>query len=157
MKRKWFLVPLLVGVLAVGLIGAGSVLAQTDESDEQSPRQSFAARVAAILGLEEAEVQDAFQQARREMENEALQQRLERLVEAGRLTQEQADEYLEWYQSRPDSLAPIAPFGGHGGPGGFKGFGRGFPHHRGFGPWQHEAPSDEATPPATPQEAEPAA
>ena len=27
-KRKWFLAPLLVGALAVGLVGGGSVLAQ---------------------------------------------------------------------------------------------------------------------------------
>jgi hypothetical protein len=31
MKRKWFLAPLLVGALAVGLVGGGGVLAQTEQ------------------------------------------------------------------------------------------------------------------------------
>jgi hypothetical protein len=45
MKRKWFLAPLLVGALAVGLVGGGSVFAQV-----------FA----------QTEAQDAFNQARRQ-------------------------------------------------------------------------------------------
>jgi hypothetical protein len=44
MRRKWFLAPLLVGALAVGLVGGGSVFAQV-----------FA----------QTEAQDAFNQARR--------------------------------------------------------------------------------------------
>jgi hypothetical protein len=30
MKRRWFLAPLLVGALAVGLVGGGSILAQIE-------------------------------------------------------------------------------------------------------------------------------
>jgi hypothetical protein len=43
MKRKWFLAPLLVGALAVGLVSGGSILAQAeqplDEVTGSSPRQ----------------------------------------------------------------------------------------------------------------------
>ena len=56
----------------------------------------------------------AFNQAAREMEDEALQQRLGQLVKQGRLTPEEADDYGNWYQSRPDALSPALPFGGFG-------------------------------------------
>ncbi len=129
MKRRWIFVPLLVGLLAIGVTG-GAVFAQGDGTGGDSPAQSFVSRVAAILGLDEAQVQDAFKQATREMQDEAVQQKLARLVEQGRLTQEQADEYLEWYQSRPDTLPPGLPFRGLGGRGFF---GERFRGGHGFG------------------------
>jgi hypothetical protein len=42
MNRKWFLAPLLVGALAVGLVGGGSILAQAEQPLDEatsSPRQ----------------------------------------------------------------------------------------------------------------------
>lgn len=116
MKRRWLIVTLLVGVLALGVTG-GIVLAQENWTSGDSPLKSFVSRVAAILGLDEAQVQDAFDQAATETANEALQGKLDRLVDQGRLTQEQADEYSQWYQSRPETLSPGFPlhgFGGHG-------------------------------------------
>ena len=47
----------------------------------------------------------ALQQVRGEMREEFIQKRLDHLVEHGRLTQEQADELKQWYDSRPDGLA----------------------------------------------------
>ncbi len=41
-------------------------------------------------------------QARSEMRADALQKRLQNLVSQGRISQEQADQYLEWQQARPD-------------------------------------------------------
>jgi hypothetical protein len=73
-------------------------------------RWRIASRVAAKLGLDEAQVKDAFNQAVREMEDEALQQKLDRMVERGRVSQEQADEYRQWYLSRPDGPIPDFPF-----------------------------------------------
>ena len=128
MRPRWHFVALLVGILALGITG-GTVLAHSEGTDGDSPFQSFVSRVATILNRDETEVQDAFDQARREMQDDALHRFLDRQVELGRLTLEQADEYEGWYQSRPESL-PGRPrfhgFGGHGFVGGGKWGGRGW-------------------------------
>ncbi len=110
MTKRWLFVTLLVAVLAAGIAG-GAVLANGDGTEGNSPMESFVSRVATILGLEDAVVQDAFQQAARETRSEALQRKLDRLVDQGRLTLEQADEYKEWYQSRPEGPALGRSFG----------------------------------------------
>ena len=124
MKKRWLFVTLLVGALAIGITG-GTVLAQGSAASGDSPVKSFAARVAAILGLDEAKVQGAMTQATKEMQDEALQQKLDNMVTQGRLTQDQADQLKEWYQSRPDVVSPGGsfelPFGLFGG----RGFQRG--------------------------------
>ncbi len=133
MKRHRLFVTLLAGVLAMG-IAAGTVLANGDGTESDSPLSSFASRVAAILGLDEAQVQDALKQAATEMRDEAVEWKLDRLIEQGRLTQEQADEYREWYQSRPEGLSPglrSPGFGKHGFFGGQEWAGRGW-HGKGF-------------------------
>ncbi len=81
------------------------------------PLQSFASRVAAILGLDEAQVQDAFSQAAGEFQDERFQRKLDRLVEKGWLTQKEADEYKEWYLSRPEGALPGGSLRGFGGRG----------------------------------------
>ena len=115
MKRRWIFVTLLLGLAALGITG-GAVLAQAQGTEGSPPPESFVSRVATILGLEEAQVQEAFDQAAEGIANERIQQKLDRLVEKGVLTQEQADEYVQWYQSRPD-----LPF--HGLSRGFRGHG----------------------------------
>lgn len=57
---------------------------------------------------------------------EAMQNRLDKLVEEGIITQEEADQLKEWWESRPDTALSGRPFFG-GGP-----CGRGFGGH--FGP-----------------------
>ena len=131
MKKRWLFSALLVVVLTIGISG-GVVLAQEGDGDGDSPLKSLVSRVAAILGLEEAEVQSAFDQAAGEMQNEALQQRMDRAVEEDRLDQEQADEYMQWYQSRPESIFPEIPFRKFG-PRGFGGQSRDFEALPGFG------------------------
>lgn len=116
LRKRWLVVALAVGALAAVIVG-GTVLAQTAQEDGDSPARSFVSRVATILGIEEDRVQDAFDQAAREMQDEALQQKLDRLVEAGKLAQAEADDIREWYESRPDALNKgfFAPgFGGQG-------------------------------------------
>ena len=112
MKKKWLFIPVLAGMLMLALVG-GTAFSQSENGDESSPLSSFASRVASILGLDEATVQDAMDQARQEMREEALQAKLNFQVEQGLITQEQADEYYEWYQARPEDL-PRAWFGGRG-------------------------------------------
>ncbi|MBI2866510.1 MAG: hypothetical protein HYX99_04045 [Chloroflexi bacterium] len=140
MRRHWLFWTLLVTALAFGITG-GTVLAQGEGTDTGSPFKSFASRVAAILGLDEAQVQDAFKQAAREMEDEALQKKLGHMVEQGRITQEQADQYQDWYQSRPETLSPGLPFGG---PRFFGGGMRGW-HDMGFKHGLAPAPTPESS------------
>ena len=114
-KKRWVFITLLIGAMITGVLG-GTVLAHDGGTGDSRPLQSFTSRVAGILGLDEAQVQDAFNQAARELESEALQRSLDRQVELGRLTQQQADKYLEWYQARPNSLSsglPVPSLRGH--------------------------------------------
>ncbi len=111
-KRKITLLALAV-IMAVGLTG-GIVWAQTGGSTPvptpeatattQTTGKTFVARVAEILDLEESTVQDAFTQAKREQMDEAYKGRLDRMVEGGRLTQEEADDQYSWFQDRPDHV-----------------------------------------------------
>lgn len=105
MSKRLIAVLAIVGVVAAGITG-GVAVAQTSDGGEAAPVQGFVGRVANILGLEPEQVQDAFLQARREMQNESLKMRLDRMVERGLLTQEQAAEQYNWFQSRPENLAP---------------------------------------------------
>ncbi len=130
MKRRWIVTAVLMGILAIGVTG-GTILASTDGEDGETPQGRIMSRVAEILGLSEGQVQDAFDQARQEVHDEATQDRLAQMVERGLLTQEQADEYQEWYDTRPEGIGPGF---GHGGMGGGPGFGRGvFGFGRGHG------------------------
>ncbi len=108
-NRKVILTAVIAGVLVLGLAG-GVVIAKAIGGDHDSDRRAAkgmpwvgnaTARVAAILGLEEQAVDDAVRQARREAANDAIRARLNKMVESGKLTQEEADAQYNWFQSRP--------------------------------------------------------
>jgi hypothetical protein len=123
---------IIVTVLAIVLVGAtvGVVLA-ADNGDEdgslpEAPPEALLDRVCAIYqentgnDIDPQQLKDAFAQASSEMRNEALQSRLQNLVDQGKITQEQANQYLEWWESKPDF-----PFNfGFRGRGGLRGCGR---------------------------------
>ncbi len=116
MRKRWVIVSVVMAALAIAITG-GAIMAQDEDEDSS---KTFAGRVAEILGLEEDTVADAMKQAKEDMRDEAVKAKLDALVEAGEMTQEDADAYLEWLESRPD-----VDFKG--------GFGRGFHGKRGFG------------------------
>lgn len=119
-SKKFFLVVVLAVVVLVGG-AAGIVLAQTEEGDGSQP-ETLLARVAGILNIDQAELADAFAQARSEMRAEALDRYLQYQVDQGKITQDEADQYKEWWQARPDTSLPkpFGRFGSHGFRGGMK-------------------------------------
>ena len=108
MKKKLIIISIAITVviLAGGILG-GVVYAQsgttttTSTTTTGTTKDTLFAKVAAILGIDEAKLESAFSQAREEIQTDALNNRLQRLVEAGKLTQEEADQYLKWWQSQP--------------------------------------------------------
>ena len=89
-----------VSVVAVVGVFAGVIVAQSD--DEGGGKGSFAERVASILGLGTEEVENAFTRARDEMMDERLDGYLVKLVDDGRLTQEEVDAILAWRDAMPN-------------------------------------------------------
>ena len=126
-SKKFIVIALLATVLLVGSIGGIALAA--DEEDSSQP-DTILDRVAEILveegiNVTSEQLSDAFTQAKSEMRDEAMKNRLQNLVDQDKLSQDEADEYLEWWQSKPEGLAGFG-FRGHDG---FRGMHR----MRGFG------------------------
>ena len=99
------------GSLGDGGVGDKALVAEsvqevvTEEGDEdEGPLQTFISKLASILEVTEEELTAAIEQACQEMCDEALEQRLQEAVLAGYLTEGEAAQILEWWQSRPDVL-----------------------------------------------------
>jgi len=128
-RSKKFIVIALAAVLLVGS-AAGVVLAADNGDEDGSPPVGHGALLDRICEIYEENtgitidpqaLQDAFAQARSEMRDEALQNRLQNLVDQGEITQDEADQYKEWWQARPDVAAGFGfrahrRFCGMGGP-----------------------------------------
>ena len=135
--KKLIIVGVLAAVILAGSIG-GAVLA-ADGEDEYQPGAGFTAlwdKVAALLQGKGVEVtpeqlQEAFTEAHQELRPEMprrarlvtpedieamrenmqarSQERLARMVEEGKLTQEQADEFTAWWGAKPEALENAGP------------------------------------------------
>jgi hypothetical protein len=134
-SKKFIIVAVLAAVVLVGSIG-GVVLAQNGNGDDSQPKaqqQALLDKVCAIYeqntgtAINSEELQKAFDQARDEMRAEALDNHLQNLVEQGKITQEQADQYKAWLEAKPDVPILGPGFPGAGMPRGFGGPGGGFP------------------------------
>ena len=90
------------------------------------------------VAIDSEQLKDAFDQAQSELREEALETRMQNLVDEGRITQEEADSYLEWWESRPDIEAPLPGLGGPGP-------GDGMMQGRGFGPHAGPCPGPDAS------------
>lgn len=127
-SKKFVLVTLLATVALVGSI-SGVVAAQNGDDSQpnaanqtanQTVNQTLLDRVCEIyqentgVAIDPQALEDAFAQAQSEKLQEALDSRLQYLVDQGKITQGEADQYKEWWQSRPDVPLGLG-FGGHGG------------------------------------------
>jgi hypothetical protein len=123
-NKKWVIVSLVATVLllAIGLVG-GATYAASGTTAGTIAGKSLEARVATILGIDQTKVEAAFTQAQKDMQNEALASQLKSMVDSGKMTQTQADQYKAWIQSKPvlpseSGLDGNFGFGGMRGPGG---------------------------------------
>lgn len=144
---------LIIGIIAVAVIGAtlGAVaFAQADDqpgaalvlSKSSTNVTAFMDKVAAIYqqntgnALDTTALQNAFNEANKQIARENLEAKLQALVDAGKITAQQKQDYLTWLDSRPTTALTdefkqwleSAP----------QGFGRGLP--LGKGPCFPDAP-----------------
>ena len=96
MKKKWIFIPMVVVLTTVSLV-SGVVFAQED-SNVKKIKQTLTGRVAIILGLEEKVVQDAFDQARKQIEDERIAEieaSIQKKLDGGDITKDEADKWRE--------------------------------------------------------------
>jgi len=111
-------------LLIVGLVGSQALAdsgTSTTAPTNTAPvdrQKVLADKVATILGLDATTVEKAFTQAQKEIQSEAQDNQLKQMVEAGDITQAQADAYKTWLEARPEVNIP-------GLDGGMMGMGRG--------------------------------
>lgn len=76
MSKKNLLIFGMVTVLVVSLVGAGVVMAQDNGQPANTLQQLFLSKLAATLGIDQAKLQDAINNARNQAVDEAVQQGL---------------------------------------------------------------------------------
>lgn len=131
MKKRLLVTALVLGVIVMGVFG-GVVAAQgKDQQRTEGKPHRLTVRMAEILGLEHGRVEQAFNQALGELRNERAGSYLSRLVEMGKITQEQAEEKLEWLKANPDVRTGFQKKGMHFSPHN-KGDGKGDWHRKRF-------------------------
>jgi len=110
-SKKVLLLSALAIAMLIGSIAAGVTFAQSGSGNETQANTRYEAllnKVATIyqqntgVTIDPQQLETAFTQAQNEMQAEALQSRLQDLVTQGKITQEQADQYLQWWNSKPD-------------------------------------------------------
>ncbi len=88
-----------------GAIG-GVVMASADGGDAGGS-SAFIDRVAEILGIAPEDVSSAIAQARDETHAARFASKLDEAVEAGAITQEEADAIADWVSGKPDALKAV--------------------------------------------------
>ena len=116
-SRKFILLLVLATVIVAGSI-AGVVYAQEDDEEDIPPRTALLERVAEKLGIDAQQLKDAFTEVIDEMQAEVQLQWLDKAVEEGLITEEEAAAYSEWWAARPDVDFGLGGLG-HRGPLGF--------------------------------------
>jgi hypothetical protein len=99
-----------VAVIAVLALIGGAALARADHR-ETGGSSAFIDRVAEILGLAPEDVSSAITQARDEARAERMAAKLAEAVEAGVITQDEADALSDWMSGKPDALKTVRHHG----------------------------------------------
>ena len=98
---KFVIVPVLIA--AVLITGIATVALADDGQAAQKGQwgQKFLARVAQILNIDQQKLTDAVRQARTELRGEVLDNRIDKWLADGKLTQDQANQVRAWLDARP--------------------------------------------------------
>lgn len=96
-KRVWIAVPIAAALAVVATLGG---VAQAHDGG----KGDITARVAEILGVYEPTLEGAFSAAKELRADEAVQAWLDKLVEEGEITRDEADEFMAWYDERPNGV-----------------------------------------------------
>ncbi len=125
-KKVVLVTAVAVAVLISGVV-AGVTLAQSgsgngngngNETQANTRYQELLTKVATIyqqntgVALNVQQLETAFAQAQQQMQSEAIQTWLQNLVTQGKITQTQANQFLQWWQSRPNIPSLQLPRGG---------------------------------------------
>ncbi len=118
--RKFILIGLLVAVVIGATLGGIAIAQADDDSDNQTSTRvtTLMEKVASIYekntgtAIDPAALQEAFKEAGQEIVTEYRDAYLQKLVDEGRITQEEADQYKTWLDSSPEAANRIGPFGG---------------------------------------------
>lgn len=106
-KRIKVLVSMLMVVVLLAVGGMAMVMAEEEPTPPpEVGAKGLLARVAEILEIPEEELVNAFKEARRDMREEAFVRALDRAVEQGRITREEANEIRKWCEQKPEVLGP---------------------------------------------------
>jgi hypothetical protein len=104
-KKKWLIIGVLCVVVLAGVLG-GFAIASANDGD--SAGKTLMDKVAEIYqkntgtALDAQELQKAFTEAGSSLRLEMRDQMLQKLVDDGKITQEQADAWKTWLDARPD-------------------------------------------------------
>jgi hypothetical protein len=111
MKKNKKILFIVLGVVAIVVLTLGAVaVAQANDQgvvQAQSANISLFDRIAAIYktntgtAIDSAALQKAFQQAQQQAATDAQDKMLQKLVDSGKITQKQADDYKAWLAARP--------------------------------------------------------
>jgi len=108
-KKVKILISLVVAILLLAMGGTATVMAQEEESipPPRTGGEGVLARVADIVNISQEELASAFNQARQEMRQETFHRFLNKAVGQGRLTQDEADPIIDWWQQKPEAVDRI--------------------------------------------------
>ena len=109
-SKKFIIISLVTAVVLVAGIGV-AVFAQTDNGDDNNPEARHAALLEEVCAIYQEntgvainceELATAFEQAQSKMREGALDRYLQKLVDEGQITEAEAEQFRNWWQSRPD-------------------------------------------------------
>ncbi len=124
LKRRTKILLIVLGSVAVLSLIVGGVMVLADSGSTTtttpstttgtSPNDAFLTALAAKLNIPVDTLKTAIKDAQTEVQGQALKDRLQKLVDAGKMTQDQMDQYLQWWNSKPAFSNNISPnwFGG---------------------------------------------
>jgi hypothetical protein len=105
-KKTKILIGVLAAVVLLAVVGTVTVMAATDN---QTVPKTLQSRIAAKLGISDDQLKNAIGQAQADQRTEALGQYLDKAVQNGKLSQDEANQIKAWWQNRPAALDKVFP------------------------------------------------